>query len=134
MITYEQYITASGKYPERLTHPELTEELKTNAIQLLSKVNAFLIELGLTNVSVSSGFRPTEVNAATKGSAKASLHCQCRAIDLGDVDGKIDALITSRDDLKKKYMLWQESPMNTKGWAHLDNKDRGVRKENTFIP
>ena len=31
MITLEDYLSASGKYPERLTHPELTQDVKTNA-------------------------------------------------------------------------------------------------------
>lgn len=133
-ISLSDYLTASGKYPDREHHPELTNELKANAIKLLDKVNAFLTELGIASVTVSSGFRPSAVNASTPGSAKVSLHMSCRAIDISDPDGKLDALIESRDDLKKKYGLWQEDKASTKGWAHLDDRDRGKRAKNTFIP
>lgn len=135
MITLEAYLTANGKYPDRATHPELTNELKANAIRLLAVLNPFLEELGVKNPIVSSGFRPSDVNAATPGSAKRSLHMSCLACDLADADGKLDALIASRDDLKKKYGVWQEDPKSTQGgWAHCDIKDRGKRKDNTFIP
>lgn len=133
-ITLDNYFTANGKYPERATHPELTNELKANAIKLLAKVNPFLEELGVKNPIVSSGFRPSDVNAATPGSAKRSLHMSCLAVDISDPDGKLDALVASRDDLKKKYDLWQESLDKTPKWLHIDCKNRGKRKANTFIP
>ena len=133
-ISLKDYLTASGKYPERENHPELTPELKKNAESFLKTLNAFLAEIGLTNVKVSSGFRPSAVNASTPGSAKKSLHMICLACDIEDSDGSKDNLVDSRDDLLKKHGLWQESPAATKGWLHLDNKDRGKRPKNQFIP
>ena len=134
MITLQNYLTASGKYPERATHPEATDEVKANAEALLEKVNNFLAELGIDNPIVSSGFRPSDVNAALANSAKKSLHMQGRAIDIADPHGELDKLIEANNELKKKYGLWQESPAATSTWAHLDDKDRGTRPENIFIP
>ena len=134
MITLKDYLTASGKYPERENHKEVTEEVINNAKRLLKLVNGILEELGIEKATVSSGFRPSEVNSATKNAAKKSLHMMGRAIDLADPDGSLDKLLESRDDLKKKYEVWQESPSATKGWCHIDDKDRGKRPKNTFIP
>lgn len=134
MITLKDFLTASGKYPERENHKEVTETVKSNSIALLWKINAFLTELGIDLVIISSGFRPSEVNNKTANAAKRSLHMEGRAIDIADPDGSLDALVDSRDDLKKKYGIWQESPKSTNGWCHLDDKDRGKRDKNTFNP
>lgn len=134
MISLKNYLTANGKYPEREKHPELTEELLNNAKNLLSKVNALLAEIGVNNAVVSSGFRPSSVNAATAGSSKRSSHMTCQAIDLVDPHGDLDALVAMNDVLKKKYGIWQEDLKSTPTWAHLDVKPRGSRPKNTFIP
>lgn len=132
-ISLKDYLTASGKYPERETHAELTAEKIENAYRLLTVVNAFLADLGVNNVTVSSGFRPSAANSAA-GGAKKSLHMQCLAIDIVDQSGNLDKLIESRNEVKKIYGIWQEDPVSTVGWAHLDIKDRGNRKFNTFLP
>lgn len=132
-ISLKDYLTASGKYPERENHVELTAEKIENAYRLLTAVNAFLAELGTNNVTVSSGFRPSAANSAA-GGAKKSLHMQCLAIDLVDQSGNLDKLIELRNEVKKKYGIWQEDPVSTAGWTHLDIKDRGNRKFNTFLP
>lgn len=134
MISLQDYLTASGKYPERANSPELTPEILANAVLLLQAVNSLLAELHIHNAKVSSGFRPSTVNAAVPGAAKRSLHCTGNAIDIHDRDGSLDKLIESRDDLKKKYGLWQESPAATPQWLHMDQKNRGVRAKNTFLP
>jgi len=132
-ITLKDYLTASGKYPERENHVELTAEKIENAYRLLTAVNVFLADLGVNNVTVSSGFRPSAANSAA-GGAKKSLHMQCLAVDLVDQSGNLDKLIESRNEVKKIYGIWQEDPVSTRGWVHLDIKDRGNRKFNTFLP
>lgn len=134
MLTLKDILTSSGKYPDREHHPEVTPEVIINATNLLKKVNALISELGIAVPKVSSGFRPSDVNKAIPNAAKRSLHMVGSAIDLVDPDGKLDALIESRDDLKKKHGLWQESPAATNGWCHLDQNPRGKRDKNTFIP
>lgn len=134
MITMEQYITANGKYPERLKHKELTQDIKDNATKLLEKINNLLKDLKIENVTVSSGWRPSDVNAKIPNAAKKSLHMSGMACDLSDRDGKLDELIDKNDELLKKFKLWQEHPDATKSWCHLDCKDRGKRDKNVFKP
>ena len=134
MITLKDYLTASGRYPERENHKEVTEEVKKNAEELLKRVNALLNDLKLSGVKVSSGFRPSAVNASISNAAKKSLHMTGQAIDLADPTGAIDELLDESDVLLKKYGLWQEAPSATKGWAHIDIKNRGTRKKNQFLP
>lgn len=142
-INYNNYITASGKYPERLKNTELNQKVIDNSKILLKKVNALLLELGLENrvFDISSGFRPSSVNKATAGSAKKSLHMLGMAIDIVD-DKKqtLAKLIMSRPDLLKKHGLWLEHPNSTIGkntnWVHLD-MDSTIRKDRpsrVFIP
>lgn len=144
-ITLKDYLTASGSYPERENHKELTPELIKNAEKLLTQVNQLLTDLGVENVKISSGFRPSEVNAATAGAAKKSLHQACLAIDIIDdknqeLANKINKLENaSKEGFLVKYGLWLESPEATKGkntnWCHLDlSTSRSARKVRVFKP
>lgn len=134
MIDLEDYITASGKYPERLNSDELTKAVKDNAVVLLNKVNQLLQELKIFDVKVSSGFRPSAVNAKVKGAAKKSLHMSGRAVDIYDPKHEIIQKIMARPDLLKKYDLWLEDPAATPQWAHLDNGTRTERALRIFKP
>jgi hypothetical protein len=139
MITLKEYLTASGRYPDREKHEELTPELIKNAETLLDTVNKFLSELGVKNKDVTSGFRPSAANAATAGAAKKSAHTICLAIDLmDDKDQTLAKLIESRPDLLKKYGLWLEDKDFTKGkntnWVHLDLIQRPPRPVQIFKP
>lgn len=146
-ISQKDYLTASGSYPDRATHKELTDEYKANSLKLLEKVNQLLADLGLGDKThkVSSGFRPSAVNAATAGAAKKSLHTTCLAIDI--IDDKDQSLARrilkleqeSKDGFLVKYGLWLEHPDYTKGkysnWCHLDlSTTRTPRKVRVFIP
>jgi len=121
LISYEDYITASGKYKTRLYHEDLLPEYKENAKKLLEVVNPFLEELGVTSCKVSSGFRPAAINAATKGAGTKSKHLSCEAIDLEDVDGKIMNLILNNLDKLQKYNLACENWDWTPSWSHIQN-------------
>jgi uncharacterized protein YcbK (DUF882 family) len=131
IVNLTDYITASGKYKDRLLSPELTKEIKDNAIVLLNRVNQLLKELGVTSVSVSSGFRPSAVNAKIKGSAKKSLHLLGKAIDILDPNHELYKKIEAKPELLKKYGLWMEHKDNAPTWVHLDisslRTDRPVR-------
>ena len=129
MITRTDYLTASGKYPERMSDPGLTPEIENNIKVLLFRVNMLLDDLGLGEVIVSSGFRPASVNEATKGSASHSCHMDGRAVVIDDDDWSIKNLITK--DVLTKYNLFMESPDSTSTWCHLDIKQRNNR---IFIP
>ncbi len=118
MITLEQYITASGQYPERLTNPELTDTVKGNARVLLYQINGLLQYLGIVDARVSSGFRPSAVNATLPNSAKRSNHMIGRAIDLQDKNGKNYANLIDVEVLIR-FGLYMEDPKFTKTWSHL---------------
>lgn len=139
MITLKNYLSASGRYPERVNSAELTAEILENAENLLERVNAVLTELGITSVSISSGFRPASVNAITPGAAKKSLHTQCLAIDI--IDDKAQSLgkaLLAHPNLLRSNGLWLENLMSTVGkkstWVHIDLGTRKDRASRTFMP
>ena len=125
LITLEQYLTASGTYPERATHKELTDKYKENAKVLLKIVNQALKDLGIKSVRVSSGFRPSSVNKATKGAAKVSSHLSCEAIDLVDDKNQSLCKLFTKEVLEK-YNLFREDSDATIGkvsnWIHLQTR------------
>lgn len=137
MLSLTQYLTASGKYPERMNHPELTEEVKTNAEKLLTVVNAFLQEINLSDVKVSSGWRPSDVNAKVNG-AKKSLHMAGLAIDLeDDKEQSLAKACSLNATVLRKFGLFLENPDFTKGatcWVHLDLGTRKDRPNRQFNP
>jgi hypothetical protein len=137
LISLSDLITSSGKYPDRALSPELTQQVKDNGVKLINKVNQMLTELGIKEVNVSSGFRPSAVNAATPNSAKRSLHMIGSAVDILDDDNQtLGKLILSRNDLLEKYGLWLEDLDSTQGqntnWCHLDQGVRFDRNPRMF--
>ncbi len=139
-ITLQDYFTSSGAYPEREKSPELTGIVRASAVILLDKVNKLLDELNYQGSrKLSSGFRPSNINAATPGSAKKSAHMSGRGLDIiDDKDQTLAKLVASRPDLLRKYGLFLESPDHTKGkytnWIHCDYVSRADRPSRTFIP
>jgi hypothetical protein len=81
-------------------------------------------------IKISSGFRPSNVNAQIKNAAKKSLHMTGLAVDIED-NGELAKTIMSKPELLAKYKLWLEYPDFTNGWCHLDlsvsRADRAVR-------
>lgn len=123
MISFNDYVTASGKYPERLNSPELTADKVGNAHDLLDKVNALFAELGVTGSSVSSGFRTSAVNAGTFGAAPHSHHMTGDAVDIEDADGKLHALMKANAATLDRYALWFEERQG--GWQHIQRVPPG---------
>ena len=119
-VSLKEYLMGrDAQYPA-----EYTPEVKANAEDLLNRVNALLLDLGLGPtypVYVSSGWRPSAVNAATAGAAKKSNHMLGRALDLKDGDGKLGKLFLANLHLLKKHGLYLENPEKTRGWSHLQN-------------
>ena len=129
LITLDQYkMGRDTQYPN-----EWTKEVEENAKKLLVNVNAFLNELEIKSVSVSSGWRPPAINKKVGGAAKSN-HTLGKAVDLKDADGKLKEKVLENLELLKKYGLWMEDPEKTPSWLHLDDKDRGKRDKNIFQP
>lgn len=138
MITLKDYVTASGKYPNRDNSPELTELVVQNAVNLIIQINRLLKDLGVKDVKVSSGFRPSAANQAA-GGAKKSLHQRGLACDiLDDKNQTLYKLIAAKPDLLLKHGLWMEHGDFTKGkwtnWVHLDMGTRSERPVRIFKP
>lgn len=135
LITIDQYAMGRDKlYPD-----EWTKEVQENAKKLLDKVNAFLIELGIEKVSVSSGFRPAAINNKVTNAAKKSYHMLGMAVDILDNKNQdLAKLVANNPILLKKYELWMEDLNSTKGkntnWVHLDIGSRTDRPSRIFKP
>lgn len=124
LIKLSDYITASSRYPDRLDSEELTPDVKDAALGLLGRVNRLLDELMVKEVDVTSGFRPSSVNAGVGGATK-SAHMTGEAIDLmDDEDQSLAKSITK--ELLEKYDLYREDYDYTKGkytnWVHLQTR------------
>lgn len=141
MITLQDVLTSSGKYPDRATNPECTDEVKKNAQLTADCVNALLDEAGYKGPrKVSSGFRTSSSNAAIPNAAKKSSHMTGLAIDLEDPKQEISKLIRKIQDNKgKKGILGKNTLMMEKlektiTWVHFDRVKRSERPSMEFEP
>lgn len=132
-LTLEDWITSSGKFPERATSPELTGDVEIAATILLEKVNTLLFNAGIAEAIISSGFRPSAVNAKI-GGAKKSAHMSGLAIDLEDAKGVIKDLVKKYPKTLRRLGLFMEDPASTPTWCHLDYVDRVDRPNRIFKP
>jgi hypothetical protein len=103
---------------DKLHRGELTRELRANARETLRRVNGLLRRAGLMR-KITSGWRPSSINAAVPGAAKGSKHLSCLAIDLEDRNGMLDAWCMANLDALEDLGLWLEHPDATPGWCHL---------------
>jgi hypothetical protein len=117
VITLDEYLMGRhAKYP-------LTQEMRENAIDLLRRVNGFLLAVPDPLIwQVSSGYRPPEINAKTPGAAKLSLHQTCQAVDIVD-DGRLTRW-AQQFALHQLMVaeLYMEHPRDTPAWCHLQSK------------
>lgn len=123
MITPKEYLMGRDK-----TYP-ITHDMAQNMADLLARINFLIAKLGINTV-VTSGYRPDAINKQV-GGAKKSNHTQCMAVDLKDSCGSIGKLLVNNVKLLEELGLFLESPEHTKGWVHLDTKQR---KNRVFIP
>jgi hypothetical protein len=146
-ITVNDILTSSNRYPERAKDPECTDEIKSNAAKLCDAVNALLTDLKWNKpVSISSGFRPSGVNANVKGAAKKSAHQECLACDIFQAKptNELGLLIRKvqnnqgKNGILGKHGLMMEAVEATVGknslWVHLDLKVRSERPSMEFKP
>jgi hypothetical protein len=141
LITLDDWITSSGRYPERANSPELTYDVKSAAMVLVDKVNKLGRLLNLSALDVSSGFRPVAVNNAIPHASRKSGHTIGFSIDFKDRDGKIDELLAqdASQAVLEQLELWQEHPSKTVNWAHVDYINRPIKardgcKKRQFMP
>ena len=137
MLTLDDYLTSSGKYPERAKHPDCTDEIKSKGLDLTTKINACLYDLGIKNAKYSSGYRPESVNKKTKNAAGKSNHIDA---DAGDIEGQIIGKMLHADYIKNKeksllvkHGLYLEHPDYTPTWTHMQDEAPKSGKR-VFIP
>lgn len=136
-ITLDQYTKDPQTGADRrLQYPlDWTPEVEANAIKFLAIVGNFLDELGIKEITISSGFRPLAINNKTLHAAKSSYHMLGLAVDLKDNEKKdLAKLVASRPDLLRKYNLFMEDMAHTNYWCHIDLGVRADRPSRVFIP
>jgi len=140
-ITINDYFTDFvTKQDRRKLYPnEFTDEIQTNAEELLEKVNAFLTELSVESAQVTSGWRPESVNVKITNAAKKSAHMIGKAVDILDNKNQdLVQLVANHPNLLRKYGLFMEDMNSTRGkntnWLHLDVMARSDRPSRTFLP
>lgn len=97
---------------------ELTAALRANAALTVERANRLLARAGLAGV-VTSGWRPSAINAAVPNASPRSKHLSCQAIDLDDTDDALDDWCLSHLPALAEIGLWLEHPDATPGWCHL---------------
>ena len=106
----------------------LTDEIRKNAAETVSKVNLLLFHAakdGLVLIAsnkrslVNSGWRPPAINAATPNAAAKSRHMTGQACDVSDPTGSLDKWCMANLEELEHVGLWMEHPSSTPGWCHL---------------
>ena len=125
MISFQDYVTASGRFLERLESEELTDDVKANAEELLSRVNAALEYVEHEDAEISSGFRPSAVNRTTANAATKSTHMSGEGLDvMDDANQTLCKKLTA--SVLEKFDLYREDSNFTKGkytnWCHLQTR------------
>jgi len=96
-----------------------------NMANLLARINHLIVSLKIDS-NISSGYRPGHFNKAAGGAARSG-HLTCEAIDLIDHKGEIGQMLKNNVKLLEEYGLFLENPEHTKGWVHLDIRERKNR-------
>lgn len=131
MILVQDYFRAYAD------HPGITEAMKANAVELLSRVDRLLGIAGYygweptlnpaTGTWISGqdngGWRPQDCPIG----APQSTHKQGQGVDIADPFGALDKwLMTARGlEALKECGLWIEHPGWTDGWSHLQSVPPG---------
>lgn len=127
MLSLDDYFMGRREqYPMSVT-PELLREAG-RTVELANKLLAQALTYGIsvpinpgTGSQVSSGWRPSVINAKTPNAAPNSKHMTGQAVDLYDPDGDLDEwLMTGEGQAALTAIgLWIEHPSATKTWSHI---------------
>lgn len=128
----DDILTTSGRYADRPKRWPPTDEMRANAEELARRVSGVLGRFGEAR-KATSGYRPPEVNAKTRGAAKKSNHMICCAVDIEDADGELGAWCLANMAFLVISQLWIEHPSATRGWVHFQSKPPASGKR-VFMP
>lgn len=100
----------------------VTPELRKNAERWVSVANSLILQFYLDVKTeprkIRSGWRPPEINAATKGSAPNSLHMTGHAGDIEDTDRALANWCVGNREALEAGGVWMEDPRATPSWVH----------------
>jgi hypothetical protein len=102
----------------RVSFAQLSKVQQSNLKALIERCSTAFIGLKMPLI-VSSGYRSPAINAAVPGSAKRSLHMDCAALDIADVDGRVRDYCLANLQTLKTVGLWLEDPRWTPTWIHV---------------
>lgn len=95
-----------------------TKQVDANLEVLLVKINVIRSKYGKP-MTVTSGWRPAEVNSATPNAAKASKHISGLAVDILDADHKLFKWCLQNLQIIQELGLYLEDKNYTKIWTHF---------------
>lgn len=116
---------------DKLFAHKLGSDIRSNAIRTVAQVNQFLFlavsEGGVEIIRppngslVTSGWRPSEINAKLPNAGKRSHHIFGRACDVHDPRASIDKWAASKAGIKalEACGLWLEHQDHTPTWTHF---------------
>lgn len=128
MITKSELLKGRDKaYPKAYT-----KEISDNLDRLLVVMNQVRAAYGKP-MTVSSGWRPPEVNEDTSNAAKASNHLKGLACDIADPKGDVMRWVLANLDLMQQLGLYLEDFRWTPTWVHFQIVPPGSGKR-IYIP
>lgn len=117
----------------------LSPEIEKESLVTVERVNLLLSKYRIETRNydtayVTSGWRPSAINAATVGAAKGSKHLTGQACDLSDESGKLDEWLMTPIGTKalEDCMLWHEHPRDTPKWVHVQTVPPGSRNRHFY--
>lgn len=122
-FTLDEVLKSNG-----YTVKDIPDSVKANLIDLLERVN----KLGYPRPATCNSAYRDPVRNAKIGGAKRSAHCQGKAIDISDRDGKLKQWIMEHDYLLEQLGLRMEAISSTPTWCHLDTMP--VKHARVFLP
>lgn len=111
---------------------DYTQEISDNLDLLLVVINQVRAAYGKP-MTVSSGWRPPSINAATPGAAKKSTHMVGNAVDIKDPDGSLMKWVLANLDLMQKLGIYLEDFRWTPDWVHFQRVPPASGKR-IFVP
>lgn len=111
---------------------DYTAEISANLDKLLIPLNQIRTAYGKP-MTVSSGWRPPAINAATAGAAMRSKHMIGLACDIVDSDGQLMKWVLQNLPLMKQLGIYMEDFRWTPSWVHFQLGGPGSGKR-IFVP